>query len=109
MSRPLFPSVIIAALAFAGHVRPRFMDDRPELTEALLISRAGKAVAKPSNSCGCRGGSRRQSLPDAACVTRPDPDALSAGTRGTIGAMSKVLIVDDQPSIRVALKLLCEL
>jgi hypothetical protein len=56
MSRPLFPSVIIAALAFAGHVRPRFMDDRPELTEAILISRAGKAVAKPSNSCGCRGG-----------------------------------------------------
>jgi hypothetical protein len=52
MSRPLFPSVIIASLALAGHVRPRFMDDRPELTEAILISRAGKAVAKPSSSCG---------------------------------------------------------
>jgi hypothetical protein len=54
MTRPLFPSVIIAALAFVGHVRPRFMDDRLELTDAILIARAGKVVAKPSNSCGCR-------------------------------------------------------
>jgi len=66
MSRPLFPSVIIAALAFAGHVRPRFMDERPELTEAILISRAGKVVAKPSNSCGCRAGAAVR-----ACRTPP--------------------------------------
>src|SRR5471030_2971782 len=29
--------------------------------------------------------------------------------RGTLAPMSKVLIVDDQPAIRVALKLLCDL
>jgi hypothetical protein len=53
MSRPLVPSVIVAALAFAGHVRPRFMDDWPELAQARLISRAGEIRSQTSDSC-CR-------------------------------------------------------
>jgi len=62
MSRPFVPSVIVAALAFAGHVRPRFTDDWPELAAARLISRAGEIRAEASRSCcddrecdcGCR-------------------------------------------------------
>jgi hypothetical protein len=51
MSRPLVPSIIVAALAFAGHVRPRFSDNWPELAEARLISRAGEIRARFRDSC----------------------------------------------------------
>ena len=51
MSRPLVPSVVLAALAFAGHVRPRFTEDWPELAEARLIARAGEITAQTSGSC----------------------------------------------------------
>ncbi|MFL5404317.1 MAG: hypothetical protein ACJ79O_00485 [Myxococcales bacterium] len=51
MSRPLVPSIIVAALAFASHVRPRFSDDWPELAEARLISRAAEITPRFWDSC----------------------------------------------------------
>ena len=56
MSRPLLPSAILAALAFTAQVRPQYLDDWPQLTDASLISRAGEIVARPSNACACDSG-----------------------------------------------------
>ena len=58
MSRPFFPSAMLAALALTGHVLPRFTDDWPELTDANRISRTGQIVAQSSNPCRCDRGSR---------------------------------------------------
>lgn len=40
MSRSLLPSAVLAALSLVSNVRPRFMEDRPELADATLASRA---------------------------------------------------------------------
>jgi hypothetical protein len=54
MSRPLVPSVILTALALAGHVRPRFMEDWPQLSEANLIARTRKTIGRRSpKGCSC--------------------------------------------------------
>jgi hypothetical protein len=37
MSRPFIPSAVLTVLALAGQVRPRFMDDWPQLSDANLI------------------------------------------------------------------------
>jgi hypothetical protein len=52
MSRSLVPYVILTALALAGHVRPRFMDDWPELSDASLVARTRKVIG-PRSSKGC--------------------------------------------------------
>ena len=53
MSRPFIPSAVLTVLALAGQVRPRFMDDWPQLSEANLISRAGMVTAQLSKECRC--------------------------------------------------------
>jgi hypothetical protein len=40
MSRSLLPSAALAALSLVSNVRPRFMEDRPELADAALAARA---------------------------------------------------------------------
>jgi FtsP/CotA-like multicopper oxidase with cupredoxin domain len=50
MSRPFIPSAVLTVLALAGQVRPRFMDDWPQLTDANLISRAGMIAAQLSKA-----------------------------------------------------------
>ena len=54
MSRPFIPSAVLTVLALAGQVRPRFMDDWPQLTDANLISRASRSIettVRPGSGC----------------------------------------------------------
>ena len=44
MSRPLLPSAVLALLALACNVRPRFMDDCPKLADANLAARVPVAI-----------------------------------------------------------------
>jgi len=55
MSPPLLPTVVLAALSYAGHAQPRFMDD-PELV-ALAPHRAWTRRAPGAAAgCPCPGG-----------------------------------------------------
>jgi hypothetical protein len=60
MSRPFLPSAVLTALALTFHVRPRFMDEWPQLADANLVSRAGKPVVRVADPCHC--------IPRACCV-----------------------------------------
>ena len=53
MSRHFIPSAVLTVLALAGQVRPRLMEDWPQLTDANLISRAGMVTAQLSKPCRC--------------------------------------------------------
>jgi hypothetical protein len=53
MSRPLLSSAILATLAFLGHVRPSYLEDWPQLSDAKLASRGRKILTRGSNGCTC--------------------------------------------------------
>ena len=75
MSRPLLPSLVVATLAYAGHVVPRFMDD-PALVRRGLELAWPRAPGAPPCVCGPRVmprlDLRRQSSTagDTACCNR---------------------------------------
>ena len=58
MTRSFAPSAILAALALAGHVRPRFIDDSPNVIDAYILARGGKLAVRRSRLCPCTGNSR---------------------------------------------------
>ena len=98
MRPPLLPTVVLAALSYAGHVQPRFMDD-PELG-ALAPRRAWTRTA-PGAAAGCQcaagvmpnGGLRLQAVTagNVACCepTRKDtclPRTTAVARRRSAGA-----------------------
>jgi hypothetical protein len=55
MSRPFLPSAVLTVLALTSNVRPRFMEEWPQLADANTIARGRKVVAQLSNACRCVG------------------------------------------------------
>jgi len=53
MSRPFIPSAVLSVLALAGQVRPRFMDEWPQLADASLLLRVGQVAPQLSKACLC--------------------------------------------------------
>ncbi|HSP19237.1 MAG TPA: hypothetical protein VLQ79_06980 [Myxococcaceae bacterium] len=77
MSRPLLPSLVVATLAFAGHVVPRFMDDPERIPREYDLAWALAPGAAPG--CLCRPGVMRRAdlrrpsstAGKTACCERP--------------------------------------
>ncbi|MGZ6077953.1 MAG: hypothetical protein ACXWK6_09120, partial [Myxococcaceae bacterium] len=62
MSRPLLPSLVVATLALASHVVPRFMDDPALVSRDLGLAWAPAPGAPP---CVCAPGVMPR--PDLRC------------------------------------------
>src|SRR5437762_8784938 len=88
MSRPVVPSLIIAALSLACHARPRLMDDCPHRADARLVAPVPIALALKTVAGACAGrlrhcqvqGRRLVRATGAAWLTARTIDAAALGT-----------------------------